>query len=165
MTGHRFSVHRLGLAVAGVAVGAFMALPALAEPPSHGFNTRPPRTSAPKVKQVKPPHAPHKAHPLLSPGTKGDHPTHEVVVRPIRTTTQPPLATAHPHNTPERLVVVKRPKEVLQHAPHVNRQPPVVNRAPAVHQPHQPRKEHNVPQVSDNKHKVTQEIIVVTPKQ
>ena len=147
MKGSRLSVRRLGLAVASVAVGAFMARAALAEPPSHGFNTRPPRPNPAPSKPVHPPHAPHKAHPLLSPGTKGDHPTHVVKTRPPRENVKAPPPPAHPHNTPERLVVVKNPKEILPH------------------QPHQPHKgPTDVPQVGAGKPKVTQQVIVVAPK-
>jgi hypothetical protein len=165
MKGSRFSVPRLGWVVASVAAGAFAARAALAEPPSHGFNSRPPRPNPPVSKPVHPPHAPHKAHPLLAPGHKADHPTHVVKTRPPRENVKAPPPPAHPHNTPERLVVVKNPKEVIPHQPHVNQAPPVVNRAPVVHQPHQPHKgPAPVPQVSSGKEKVTQETIVVAPK-
>jgi hypothetical protein len=164
MKGSVSHVRRLGWMVSGVAVGAFIALPALAEPPSHGFNSRPPRQSPASHKPTHPPHELHKAHPLLSPGTKGDHPAHIVKTRPPRENVKAAPPPAHPHNTPERLVVLKNTKEVIPHQPHVNQSPPVVNRALPVHQPHQPRKSNVVPQVGAGKPKVTQQIIVVAPK-
>ena len=51
-------VRHLGAAVGGLALGAFIALPAVAEQPSHGFHT-PPHV----VKVTKP----HKPHPALNP--------------------------------------------------------------------------------------------------
>jgi hypothetical protein len=82
----------LGTAIAGLALGAFVALPAMAEPPSHGFHThapRPPHAPKPQHNPAPPPpgthtspqpppvvigpppphapHAQHKPHPGLNP--------------------------------------------------------------------------------------------------
>lgn len=61
-------VSRLGVVVASSALGMFIALPAFAEPPSHGFH-QPPHP-VPVVKAQKP----HAPHPSLNPPPSGHKP-------------------------------------------------------------------------------------------
>jgi hypothetical protein len=100
----RSSVRQLGLAALGVAAGAFVALPALGEPPT--FTTRGPRID------VQRPHAPHSAHkppPEMAP-VPNDHPPHAVVNR-LPQAVNLPITRVH-HN----ISVVAIP-----HSPHINK--------------------------------------------
>ena len=58
----------LGVVVSSAALGMFIALPAFAEPPSHGFH-RPPHP-VPVVKS----HKPHAPHPAPNPPPSGHKP-------------------------------------------------------------------------------------------
>ena len=74
----RSFARNLGAAAAGLALGAFVALPALAEPPSHGFHHPPGQHKPHKPHpQLNPPpsgHKPHKPHPQLNPPPSGHKP-------------------------------------------------------------------------------------------
>lgn len=61
----------LGVAVTSLAIGAFVALPAMAEPPSHGFHHHP-VLGVPTNN-----HKPHAPHPVIGPPTN-HHAPHPV---------------------------------------------------------------------------------------
>jgi hypothetical protein len=130
----RSAIRLFGGAVATVAAGAFLALPALAEPPSHGHVQRPPRPAVEHPVRVHAPHAPHKPPPGFAPQTQ-DHPAHkphpvlnegppkpEVVIHiraPHKTHTVAPVVTverpAHPRKT-----------HVIVHSQKIVNKPPIV---------------------------------------
>ena len=60
---------RLGTVVAGSALAMFVALPAFAEPPSHGFHHHPQPGPGPSNQ-----HKPHAPHPTLNPPPGGHKP-------------------------------------------------------------------------------------------
>ncbi len=60
---------RLGAVVVGTALAAFVALPAMAEPPSHGFHHHPQPGPGPSNQ-----HKPHAPHPVLNPPPSGHKP-------------------------------------------------------------------------------------------
>jgi len=71
----------VGLTLAGAALGAFVALPAMAEQPSHGFHhppgTHKPHKPHPAPNPAPPPpaaHKPHKPHPVPNPPPSGHKP-------------------------------------------------------------------------------------------
>lgn len=114
----RNGMRMLGWAVATVAAGAFLALPASAEE-VRPHNQRPPRPTVEHPVRVQAPHAVHKPPPSFAPQTQ-DHPAHK----------PHPTLNAGP---PKGGVVVH------VRAPHKNHRPaPVV----VTQVPGQPRKEH-----------------------
>ena len=111
---------KMGLTVLGVAAGAFIAMPVLAEPPSHGFNARPPRVDAPQRPHV---FNLHKPPPEFAPH-QNDHTPHIVVTRLPQ---QPNLPRTHLHKD-VAVVAIPRPPHGpnkglttinIVHVPHV----------------------------------------------
>ncbi len=99
----RSYIRQLGWAVVSVAAGAFVALPAMAEPPSHGFTTRAPRHD---VQRPHKPHVQHKPPPEAAP-TINDHPPH--VVHNVGGST-PSTVRTHIHKQPTRITITHAPR-------------------------------------------------------
>lgn len=86
---------RLGVGVAGLAVGMFVGGAALAEPPSHGFKPHP---------QIVPVTKPHKPHPQLNPNAPTDwreHPFNHPPTITVRTHEHKPHPALNPLAPPK----------------------------------------------------------------
>ena len=110
---NRSMFRRLGLAVAGVTAGVFIALPALAEPPSHGFNTRPPRPTIEHPTRVNAPHALHKPPPGFATPAQ-DHPLH----KPHPVLPESPKPEVVVHVRPPHVVLTVAPTVTVPRTPH-----------------------------------------------
>ncbi len=64
----------VGVLSAGFALAAFVALPAMAEPPSHGFHAHKPHAGHPSPNPPPSGHKPHAGHPTLNPPPSGHKP-------------------------------------------------------------------------------------------
>ncbi len=72
---HRRTIVRgIGLLAAGLALTAFAALSAFAEPPSHGFHAHKPHAGHPSPNPPPGGHKPHAGHPTLNPPPSGHVP-------------------------------------------------------------------------------------------
>jgi len=105
MLGRKIGIARsLGLGVVSLGAVAFAALPAHAEQPSHGHNSRQPRQPATNPTHPHAEHAPHKQPPTFATQLQ-DHPTHKE---------HPQLA---PVNKPTVMVHIRSPHKQHQVAP------------------------------------------------
>ncbi len=70
----RTVVRGIGMLAAGLALTAFAALSAWAEPPSHGFHAHKPHAGHPSPNPPPSGHKPHAGHPTLNPPPSGHKP-------------------------------------------------------------------------------------------
>ncbi len=100
-------VRGMGYAVTGLALGAFVALPALAEPPSHGFKHHPvlgtptnnhkPHAPHPVLGVPTNNHKPHAPHPVLGTPTNNHKPHAPHPVLNVPTNNHAPHVPHKPH--------------------------------------------------------------------
>ena len=150
-------LRRLGLAATAAGVGALVALPAFAEPPT--FTFRQPRTAAPNQGHPHVSHTPHKPPLQFHPQTE-DHPIHKQAGHPARVIIQHVPVHVPPHKSPARLQIVKGPQSGPLHKPHVNVHVEVVNRVLPLHQPHKPPPSNVKTSIEQSKPKVTQPEVI-----
>jgi len=149
----------LGFAVTTAGVGAFLALPASAEPPT--FNNREPRPPHVQVTHDHAPHAPHKPALEFHPEAN-DHPQHKNPGHPLRVIIEHVPVHVHAHKSPAR-VQIQHTITFPVHKPHVNVSVGQVNRVLPQHKPHV-RPDHVKTSIDHTKPKSTQpEIIKIVP--
>jgi hypothetical protein len=145
MTGRKRNLAwSLGLAVTGLGIAAFVARPAVAEPPSHGFHVHAPHpVLVPAPNNERPStHAVHKPHPAQNPFTNPTIPGHAHKPHPSLGAAPPPATTGHLVHKPHPTLNVGPPPSVDHnntntHAPHQSPVPLLpTHTSPSAHKPH-----------------------------